>query len=949
MGAVRPREEIERDALEVVRRLDKVAGNAALRAIKRVGRAFRQSIPHGYRVMLVVSGGDPRRVGAITARALLYYERRYRRIAERRPLNLLYMFHDEFDDARLRKEIVKRAVKEKGALLNQTTARYEESERYLGTTFQALVLDLTNDLKPNDVGRLIGVVEGGGFIVLQAPPWAEWDTRMTLFKQNLLVPGFEEPRHIFISWFKRKLLEHEENIYVYDADKGELISGRPAQPRGKKRGRREIRIPRERLFPEEIYRLALTQDQVTVIKSMEWFYDKPPKGKRKVLVVTADRGRGKSCAVGIGLIGLAKALGRVKNRVRILVTAPSLSNVQSLMDLALRAAEAAGLRPRPIRRGSRIIEIQGEKFSLEYWEPAQIPRLSADIVAVDEASGIHVPLLHKIWRAHRRVVFAATIHGYEGAGRGFNIRFLQAVERDPNTLLRHVTMDEPIRYAKGDPIERWLFDTLLLDAEPAQLDEADLRDIREGNLEYLRLDPEWLFSPEGEETLRQLFGIYVIAHYRNEPDDLAMLADAPHHRIRALRTRTQGKIVSAAQVAEEGGLSDELIDRLLRGEKIAGNIIPDRLLKHLRIVEYGYMKGWRVVRIATHPEVQSRGLGSRLLAELYREVSERGLDWLGSGFGVNEKLLKFWHRNGFLVLHISPDRNPVSGEYTILVLKPRSETARLAAELSSREFKWRLLNSLYDTYRDLETEIAMDMLDQPPPGIDPGYRPRESPILRDRAWVYNWGPMTYESANDLIVELARTYWMRPPSDRPRLGRQERWILVAKVLQGKPWAAVAEELRTREYHVMTGLKEAVRKLSEYYLGVEKEGRVGVRLGELLEARGLEVISGPAGTRVEGESVVEPAGEAHQGGPGAGRGDGGAGQQGEEQGGEPHGAGGRPGEGAGERPPAQPEAAPRRAAGGGGEEEQGAEGAVREDEGGEARPGEGQRGDQEGGGG
>ncbi len=829
---VRPREEIEKEALEVLRKLEKVAGNAALRTIKKIGRTLKTSIPARYRVMLVVSGSDPRKVGAITARALLYYEKRYRRIAERRPLNLLYMFHDEFDDARLRKEIVKKAVKEKGSLLQQTTARYEESEKYLGTTFQALVLDLTNDLKPNDVGRLIGVVEGGGFIVLQTPSWDKWDTKMTLFKQNLLVPGYEEPRHIFISWFKRKLLQHKTNVFIYDADKDELLSGEPLKS-VPSRKERKLKLPEKALFPLEIYRLALTNDQVKVIKSLEWLYDKPQRGKRKVIVVTADRGRGKSCAVGIGLIGLAKVLGKVKNRVRILVTAPSLSNVQSLMELAFKAAETAGLKPRAIKRGGRIIEIQGEKFSLEYWEPLQIPKLSADIVAVDEASGIHVPLLHKIWKTHRRIVFAATIHGYEGAGRGFNIRFLQEVQKDKNTLLKHLTMDEPIRYAKGDPIEEWLFDALLLDAEPAHLDEKDLEDIKEGRLEYLKLDPHWLFSPEGEETLRQLFGIYVIAHYRNEPDDLAMLADAPHHLIRALRTST-GKIVSAAQIAEEGGLDDELIDRLLRGEKIAGNIIPDRLLKHQRIIEYGYMKGWRIVRIATHPEVQSRGLGSRLLEEAYREVEERGLDWLGSGFGVNEKLIRFWQRNGFVVLHISPDRNPVSGEYTILVLKPRSETARLAVEVSSREYKWRLLHSLYDTYRDLETEIAINMLDQPPPGIDSEYEPRNTPILRDRAWVYNWGPMTYESATDLVYEMAKTYWMHPPEKRPSLGKMERWILVAKVLQGKSWSEVAQELGVKEYKVMVTLKDTVRKLTRHYYGVREDDPVGVRLRDLVGA-------------------------------------------------------------------------------------------------------------------
>ena len=475
-----------------------------------------------------------------------------------------------------------------------------------------------------------------------------------------------------------------------------------------------------------------------------------------------------------------------------------------------------------------ILEIQGKKFSLEYWEPLMATRIQADVVAVDEASGIHVPLLHKIWRTHRRLVFAATIHGYEGAGRGFNVRFLSALKEDPNTKLRMVEMEEPIRYSRGDPVEKWLFDVLLLDAEPAELDEEDLEDIRRGRLEYLRLDPEWLFSPEGEETLRQLFGIYVLAHYRNEPDDLGMLADAPHHSIRAVRTASQGKIVAAAQVAEEGGLDEDLIDRLLRGEKIAGNIIPDRLLKHARIRSFGRMKGWRIVRIATHPEVQSRGIGSRLLSYLYEESVERGYDWLGSGFGVNEKLLRFWSRNGFLALHLSPDRNPVSGEYTTLVLKPIRDEARRATMIASREFRWKLLHSLYDTYSDLETEIAMMMLDQEPPGIDPDYKPRDTPVFRDRLWIYNYGPMTYEAANDIIYELAKTYWLHPPEKRPSLTDKERHILVAKVLQGKTWEETAEELGVTPYKVMVGLKEIARKMAAHYYGISQDDKVGIEL-------------------------------------------------------------------------------------------------------------------------
>ncbi len=824
------RREIEERAIEVSDNLQEYLPKGFQRIQTKIGAALKAAIANRHRVLVVISGSDPAQVAASTAKLLLYFEKVYRSRKGKDKINLLYVFHDEYEDALLRKEVVRKTVKNKAKSLKHNTAVYEVSDKYLGTTFQALVLDLTNDLKPNDVGRLTGIVEGGGIIVFQTPPWREWDTSLTIFKQNLLVPGFKEPRHVFISWFKRKLLEHSEGIYVYDLDRRKLLSGKPEKEQAY--ARKGIEVPRETLFPRQAYQNVLTNDQVHVVKEMEWFYEKPPRGKRKIMVVTADRGRGKSCAVGIGLIGFAHALRKHKHRVRMLVTAPSVDSVQSLFQLALKTAEKLGMNPRPKEKRGKIIEIQGDGFSLEYWEPMVIPRLSGDIVAVDEASGIHVPLLHKIWKAHRRIVFATTIHGYEGAGRGFSIRFMKTVREDESTILKHVEMHEPIRYSAGDPVEEWLFDALILDAETDKLEPEDFEDIDNGDLVYEKPDPHWLFSREGESVLRKLFSIYVLAHYRNEPDDLAILADAPHHFIRIARTARKKKVVAAVQAALEGGLSDEIIESLLRGDKTPGNIIPDRMLKHHRIREYGRMKGYRIVRIATHPEVQGRGIGSFMLEQMYRESTEDGVDWLGSGFGVNDQLLRFWLKNGFKVLHISPDRNPVSGEYTILVVKPITRLSKLLVDYSTRAYKAKLLVSLYDTYRDLEITIAYQMLYMDPP-IRGGLPPELDLVSRDRLWIYSYGPMTYEAATDIVLRMVKYYYESTPNPKPRLDRDKELILIGKVLQGRSWEEVAEELGFFRHKVMLDLKDAVKQLAEKWYGLTVNDEVGVYAGEIFQ--------------------------------------------------------------------------------------------------------------------
>ena len=821
------REKIRKEAEEASYELGKELPESLLRLRRLLRKAIKYAIESRTRVMVVLSGSDPLKVGVATASVLLTYEQVVRSLKQRPQIRVLYAFNQEHEDSQLRKELVKKSIKERGNLTKLTIIKAEDSRKYLGTTFQGLVLDLVNDLKPNRVGILVGVVEGGGIVVLQAPSWASWDQQVTEFRKNLLVPGHDTPRFVFITWFKRKLLEHSSNIFVVDLDNDEVVSGQPT--RVQQPERKSITIPDDVRFPRELYALALTQDQVNAIREAEWLID-PPKGRdrKKLLVITADRGRGKSCAAGIAMVGLIRSQQEAKGRLRVVVTSPDLQNTQSLMQLASKAFEASGVKAEELRVKDLVRGFRGPGFRVEYVPPDEVPEVDADLVIIDEASGLPVPLLHKIWRSHSRVLVASTVHGYEGAGRGFSVRFLGEVRQDPNTELRQFEMHEPIRYSENDPVERWLFDVLLLDAEPAELDYSDLADIREGRLKYLVLEPEELFLKE-EGLLRQVFGIYVQAHYRNEPDDLALIADAPHYSIRAVAT-TSGKVVSAALLAEEGGLDEELCNTLLNQDKTKGNIIPDRIIKHLRVPYFGRLRGWRIVRIATHPRVQDRGAGSELLRNIYDEAVKRGYDWVGSGFGVNEKLVRFWTRNGFQLVHISPDRNPVSGEFTVLVLKPIAEPAAKLVAAATREFKLKLLGSLQDTYRGMEPDIAVAMLNASGPVREDV--PRLSKLELQRLWAYLYGTMTYETTNDIIRKVVMAYWERAPLDRGLLGPDEERATVVKVLQGRPWPEVSRELELSFEDSLSLVKSAVRKLALKYYSLNEGSMEGLSPDDLM---------------------------------------------------------------------------------------------------------------------
>lgn len=542
------------------------------------------------------------------------------------------------------------------------------------------------------------------------------------------------------------------------------------------------------------------------------------------MVLIADRGRGgKSAIIGLALAALAHRLRKVKGRVRLAVTAMNPSNVSTLMEFVVKGLKALNYDvDLSYWGGSDVVSVKvGVSIFIDYIRPYDmLSEEGRDIVVVDEAAMIPLPVLYGIHGRFSRVIYASTIHGYEGAGRGFSLRFLKFLREDRDTRVIEYELKEPIRYALGDPVEHWLFDTLLLDAEPAKITNEDYDLINKRGFNYVIPDLKEFFLTN-EDQLRQFFGIYVQAHYRNEPDDLGMMMDAPHHFIRAL-SLNNGKIVVSVELAEEGGINDELIDLVVRGGlKLPGNILPDRIIKYWGLTEFAKLRGgWRIIRIATHPELQDKGLGTEMLRKIEEEARERGIDWIGGvGFGVNAKLLNFWIRNGYMPVHISPERNPISGEYSVLLAKPINEAAGGDTIIyANKEFRLRLLNSLQGPFHDMEPDVVRMLLtDWGGQPLDPSYSPRLTDAQVRRLVAYSWGgPMTYENTTDAITELVRTYYLRKGADSIELPLFYEEVIICKVLQARPWKEAARVLGLRKSTLMLLLREVVKLLIQYYI-------------------------------------------------------------------------------------------------------------------------------------
>ncbi|MFC4405705.1 tRNA(Met) cytidine acetyltransferase TmcA [Haloarchaeobius iranensis] len=682
-------------------------------------------------------------------------------------------------------------VSDRDALACQQ-AEPSRASSLLGTTLSAVVYDAHDTLRPNALGQVVGAVDGGGLLVLLAPPLDDWPDRRDGFDEGLAVPpfGVEDVSGRFRRRFVESLRAHPGIGIVAvgaagDADGTRVVDDGLTDPAPRLVDGREpddgLAIPVEHGFPTEAYAACLTTDQVEAVHDFEFIArDRPTDagtdgdcdGDRRALVVGSDRGRGKSSAAGLAA-GAAAADG-----LDVLVTAPNRRNAAEVFDRArelLATLDAAGGHP---DENAHLVAASGGAVR---YEPPRVAAESAaepDLLVVDEAAALSVRLLDATLDADR-VAYASTVHGYEGAGRGFSVRFREHLDGSDHEV-RECRLAEPIRYAAGDPVEVWSFDALGLDARPPV--EQVVADATPDSVSYGRVEGDDLL--EDPTLLRETFGLLVLAHYRTEPDDLARLLDAPNLTVRALTHG--GHVVSVALLAREGGLDDETAAGMYEGDRIRGNMIPDVLVSQVRDEAAAAPVGYRVVRIATHHAVRSSGLGSYLLDEVRAEFAD-DVDWLGVAYGATARLVRFWARNDYAVVHYSTTRNDVSGQYSVVMLDPCSPVGAALADRHGDWFARRVGGQLTDALDDADPDEVRASLAACDGDLDLALSEHEWRMVAGAAYGTGLFDVDPTPFRDLVVK----HLVDPDHEVDLTDRQER-VLVERALQAHDWSAVADD-------------------------------------------------------------------------------------------------------------------------------------------------------------
>jgi len=553
-----------------------------------------------------------------------------------------------------------------GALPGANASRGREAFRQLGGECDMLVFNAWSGFDPDALGALSGTLRGGGLLFLLTPAAADWPAWTDPEHSRMAVAPFSAA-DVSGRYLKRLVRQLEADPYSLWIEAGCV--------------RRHPQLP-DAVSPPQDLDLApcRTRDQQHAVEAVMHVAS---GHRRRPVVLRSDRGRGKSAAFGIAAARLIE-----DRQLRIVVTAPRRQAVDAVMERAF------ALLPPSLHARLRYLPPDALVH-----EPCE-----ADLVMVDEAAAISAPLLEQLLKRYPRIAFSTTVHGYEGTGRGFALRFNEVLDRYTNSW-KTVVLETPVRWARDDLLEPLVFRLLMLDAGAAP-DEA-VAGASPDSASIERVDRDQLVADES--ALRELFGLLVLAHYKTRPFDLRQLLDGPNISVYLLRV--EGYVAAAALVAQEGGFDVEAAQAITAGvRRPHGHLLPETLAVHLGLEDAPLQRAVRVMRIAVHPAAQGRGLGSRLLEHIGVQAASEGVDYLGSSFGANEALLHFWRRAGWRPVRFSERRGTASGFHSAVVVKPLSRRGTVLAAHARQRFLRHFPHQLADSLRELDAALVMALM-----------------------------------------------------------------------------------------------------------------------------------------------------------------------------------------------------------------------------------------------
>lgn len=598
----------------------------------------------------------------------------------------------------------------------------------LGQETHCLVIDISHEFNANAINAVCGTLVGGGLVFFIRS------------EDSSLHRNIER----WLTHFTKQMLVISENAPL------------PLLPQ----------VPTEKKlmssFPQagkldELYRSIDQKHAVLSIKKVITGHAKRP------LIITADRGRGKSSAIGIAITELVR-----DKKLIIGITAPLRVNINEVFGHAASVAKKLGM---PVKQEKNVLTINGS--TVTYFAPDELIRdsYSLDLLCIDEAAAIPAPMLLALTERYSRLVFSTTINGYEGTGRGFEIKFKkQLALLRPN--FHSVEMTQPIRWSELDPLENWLSSVFLLDHKVSSNKQQD---ISREDVEFVRLNVSDLLT--NPELAQSIFSLLVSAHYQTSPNDWLSLLSDPSLFCWAGIDKSSRNVLTCALVSLEGELDNQLIDDIQLGKRRPrGHLVPVSLTQTLCINEPAQQSCIRIMRIAVEQHYQRMHLGSKFIECIKAFYCDLGIDYLSTSFGSTPGLNEFWLSLDFSFMRLGISKDKASGSHSLLAVLPLSKNAIEWLPLGKDYFSMALPEQLLSVFNGLDVSEVLSLLK----GIDT--RQPLADVMIKRIEMYSNGGLGVE----MIQYELRHFVLSSISLLLTLNATHQVLVVSKILQLQDW-------------------------------------------------------------------------------------------------------------------------------------------------------------------
>lgn len=649
----------------------------------------------------------------------------------------------------------------------------KQLSQYLGQEVDLVIFDSAEGITPNNLAQATGMIRAGGLCVLLLQ-----DNWITL-PNPAMKPYLSHPYTLkdTFNGFRRFLNNQLQN-HALILNEGNPLPNHPSQinPLNSLKTR----------TTEKNQPIQATEQQkqvITAVHSVAFGHRNRP------LLLSADRGRGKSSALGFAVIELFK-----QGKQHVAITAESTKQTEQIFRIATKYAterfqdakfnqksspahnkcKMSGDMP---RGGVFTLTTPGEQtFKIQFYAPDELVQTKKqfDILLVDEAAHLPLPLLKQLAETYKRIVFSTTLLGYEGSGMGFKLRFSKLLE---NWDYKNLQLKEPIRWNENDPLEQKINQSLFLNSAPYSVHQ---------NIEELDYQPmpiaELIKRPQ---QLEQLFQLLNTAHYQTSPNNLMQILEDPNI-VLWIATDKKQQIYAVLLAFKEGGITEVKANKRYRGHLAAQ-------LLHLQTQQTYWIKAqsYRINRLAVHPEVQGNKIGTKLLSAFIKATKkETAIDYISASFATNPELINFWQKQEFKPAYLGIKRDKASATHSISMLLGLNKSAQEKIITRQKDYSTQFIHLLQSNFQQLDSAIALKILSL--------FKFKQSDFPHD---YMNGQP--YESISHQLLK----WTIANPSKIEQLVEPIKTIWIEKVIQNIPWQTLVKK---HHYQSRKQLEQDIRK-------------------------------------------------------------------------------------------------------------------------------------------